>query len=78
MTEEDKNNLLKKLKTEIVNIEFEKADGTIRKMKATLLEKYTKSNSDELNIEKPFIPIWDVDKSNWRSFRWDRMVNYNV
>ena len=78
MTEEDKNNLLKKLKTEIVNIEFEKADGTIRKMKVTLLEKYTKSNSDELNIEKPFIPIWDVDKSNWRSFRWDRMVNYNV
>ena len=59
----------------IIEIEFQKADGTLRKMKATLQESivpHTATKKDkEPNTEA--CVVWDTDLSQWRSFRWDRL-----
>ena len=63
------------LRTEKVKIIFTKKDGTEREMICTLAEENIpsekapkntgKSNSDEA------IAVFDVEKQDWRSFRWD-------
>ena len=59
----------------IIEIEFQKADGSLRKMKATLQESivpHTATKKDkEPNTEA--CVVWDTDLSQWRSFRWDRL-----
>ena len=59
----------------IIEIEFQKADGSLRKMKATLQESivpHTATKKDkEPNTEARV--VWDTDLSQWRSFRWDRL-----
>lgn len=63
------------LREQIVEITFVKADGTSRKMKATLLEtkipseKLPKGNTKSQNDE--VLPVFDVENDGWRSFRWD-------
>ena len=59
----------------IIEIEFQKADESLRKMKATLQESivpHTATKKDkEPNTEA--CVVWDTDLSQWRSFRWDRL-----
>ena len=69
------------LKEGVVDVEFEKSDGTIRNMKCTLIEdkiptsklpKGTgKQESDDVQ------PVFDVEKQEWRSFRWDSVKSVN-
>ena len=62
----------------IVELEFQKADETIRKMKATLQESivpHTVTKKDkEPNTE--ICIVWDTDLGEWRSFRWDRLKTF--
>ena len=70
-----KDELRNKFKEGVVAITFEKADGTLRTMNATLNEDIipksdltgTAKSSDETQT------VWDFDNSVWRSFRWDRL-----
>ena len=67
--------LLGLLETEIVEIEFTKKDGTERVMKCTLQEdflpEYDVIEIDKDRWKKDALAVFDVEKEDWRSFRWD-------
>ena len=73
--EKSKNIVLKALKSQVINISFEKKDGTIRDMSCTLMEskipdeKKPKTSNSKQN--PAVLPVFDVEKDAWRSFRWD-------
>jgi hypothetical protein len=76
----NKYELVEQLKNGVVTVVFEKVDGTERTMKATLLAEYLPQNTDGIksadqaeNVEKNLdvLPVWDVEKQAWRSFRVD-------
>ena len=72
------------LQSGIVKVEFEKNDGTMRTMYATLQSYYLPEQVDiEEAIEKrnkstETIAVWDVEKEGWRSFRWDSVKSYTT
>lgn len=59
----------------IIELEFQKADGSVRKMNATLQESIV----PHIDVKKDKEPntdacvVWDTDLGAWRSFRWDRL-----
>ena len=65
----------------VVEINFLKSDGTVRKMNATLSENVVpKANKEDplstkavRKVNPEVCVIWDVDSKGWRSFRWDRL-----
>lgn len=70
----------------IVNLSFEKADGTVREMKGTtnfdFLPKETQdkllSDEEEGKVRKQnddVCIIFDLEKNEWRSFRFDRLID---
>ena len=65
-----------------VSIEFVKADGTIRQMKCTLnndlikWETVTESALPKKERKEPtedVVRVYDLEKEEWRSFRFDRL-----
>lgn len=76
----NKQELKERLGVGVVKIAFEKADGTLREMNATLDPQVlpTPVASDE-EINRNRAPneevqvVWDIDAQGWRSFRWDRL-----
>lgn len=71
--------LITKLKENVCLVSFKKKDGTNRKMKCTLKESIVPkaTKEDPLSQKKiralneEVIPVWDVEKEGWRSFRVD-------
>jgi len=62
----------------ITELEFLKADGSLRKMKATLQESIV-PHTDTKKDKEPNTDIcivWDTDLEAWRSFRWDRLKTF--
>lgn len=64
------------LKSAIAMVTFEKADGTERTMRCTLaqdiLPKTKKSSAKKTReIDEDVVAAYDLDKSEWRSFRLD-------
>tara|TARA_R110000796_G_C14251856_1_gene398718 strand:+ start:260 stop:520 length:261 start_codon:yes stop_codon:yes gene_type:complete len=59
----------------VIEIEFLKADGSVRKMNATLNESVVPHVEE--NAERKANPdtqvVWDTEVNGWRSFRWDRL-----
>ena len=59
----------------VIEIEFLKADGSVRKMNATLNESVVPHVEE--NAERKANPdtqvVWDTEVNSWRSFRWDRL-----
>ena len=59
----------------VIEIEFLKADGAVRKMNATLNESVVPHVEE--NAERKANPdtqvVWDTEVNGWRSFRWDRL-----
>lgn len=77
MTREE---VLTKLREGFIQIEFEKADGSMRQMIATLEEgvvppKAPAGGNDETSRKKAdtACAVWDIDAAGWRSFRWDKL-----
>lgn len=73
-----KEELRDQLKTKVADIEFEKVDGSMRKMKCTLIpnlvpplpvaeeqdpEKVVRIQNDNV------LPVWDLETDAWRSIR---------
>jgi hypothetical protein len=79
--ENEKNWLKSLLKEGIVQIVFEKADGTLREMNCTLAESVIPSEKAPKNSGKAkndnVLAVFDVDKSEWRSFRYDSVKELN-
>lgn len=60
-----------------VELKFEKKDGSIRDMTATLKEDmviaYEKKTDKEKVVNEEVLPVFDVAKQEWRSFRLDSL-----
>jgi len=77
-----KEELIKLLKSKVVTIKFRKKDDSIRKMVCTLSEDYipepeplTEGEVKKTKKENPnTLPVWDLEKLAWRSFRVDSVV----
>ena len=65
----------KTLREGVVEVTFVKKDGTERKMRCTLKEgltqDYEKKTDKVKEVNKDVCPVYDLEKSQWRSFRYD-------
>lgn len=64
-------------------VSFEKKDGTIRDMRCTLSEKLIqpyerKENSAPKRQNDTVLPVFDLDKNEWRSFRFDSVKKIEI
>jgi hypothetical protein len=79
-----KEDLVNLLKSKVVTIKFRKKDDSIRKMVCTLSEDYLpdpeeiiEGQEKKKKKENPnTLPVWDLEKLAWRSFRVDSVVEY--
>lgn len=79
-----KEDLIKLLKEKVVTIKFKKKDDSVRKMICTLSEDYlpepekvVEGKEKKAKKENPnTLPVWDLEKLAWRSFRVDSVVEY--
>lgn len=73
------NTIIEALKSNIVKVRFTKSDGSIRDMRATLLDKYiTVKTVSKSSGPAHLITVWDLDKDSWRSFKINSVINYEV
>lgn len=58
-----------------VKVTFTKKDGSERVMNCTLKEgvivPHEKKTDREKKVNEELLSVWDLDKSEWRSFRYD-------
>ena len=77
-TEDGRDWLKSMLKSQEVTISFTKKDGTERKMLCTLLESKIPTEKAPKNTGKAksedALAVFDVEKQDWRSFRWDSVT----
>ena len=77
----EKSKVIESLRERVCNITFEKVDGTMRNMAATLREEFLPEQTDiEELIQKKApntnaLAVWDTEAKGWRSFRWDKLVS---
>lgn len=61
-----------------VTVSFVKKDGTERAMKCTLNEEsvtpYEKKTERVKTINEEICPVFDLEKNEWRSFRYDSIT----
>lgn len=66
--------------TNQVTVEFHKADGTLRTMHCTLdpgiVPQIIKEDRPNRAPNLDTCVVWDTDKGEWRSFRWDRLHKF--
>jgi len=75
--------LVENLHSEVYNVSFTKKDGTVRNMKCTLRADYlpSKAESESTSTKKvnpDVLAVWDLEKSEWSSFRKDSVIDYHV
>ena len=71
-----RDDLVKLLKTKEVTVVFKKVSGDLREMHCTLKEEVLpkiKGTSVRKRNEE-VLPVWDLDKEEWRSFRLDSII----
>ena len=79
----NKEDAMKMLREDVVTVEFEKVNGEMREMNATLREDQMPEIVREIEEKAPrkkseeALSVWDVDKQAWRSFRWDNLKKVN-
>ena len=72
------------LKSDVANVTFTKSDGSERVMKCTLIDEYIPSTELALSrtstrkVNEAVLPVWDIDKNAWRSFRIDSVKAIQV
>jgi hypothetical protein len=76
----DRENFIKDLKTNVIEVTFNKVNGTQRVMRCTLREdllpdKYSSTEQEKFHKDNnEVIACWDVVNGGWRSFRTDSVV----
>lgn len=76
-----KEQLIKLLSEELVEVTFLKLDGDERTMSCTLRpDDLPEANREDKlsqtkirNLEDKVIVVWDINANSWRSFRYDRV-----
>ena len=83
-TPEGKKWLTGLLRDEEVTVFFEKKDGSMREMHCTLIENKIPNEKKPLGSGKSkndeVLPVFDVEKQEWRSFRFDsvRKIEFSL
>jgi hypothetical protein len=82
MAIQTKDILISLLKNEIVEVKFNKVDGTERIMKCTLREDHVvpyekTSEGREKKVNENIISVWDLENDGWRSFRFDSVISFH-
>lgn len=79
-----KSELIETMKQSIVEVVFEKVDGTLRTMDATLCDaiipEQPAKEGDANRNRKPndaVQVVWDADSQGWRTFRWASVKKVN-
>jgi len=66
----------------IVRLSFKKKDGTIRKMRATtqpsVVQPLIKPGAAPRKPNPDVCCVVDVEKNEFRSFRWDSLISWEV
>ena len=73
------------LQSNICEVEFTKVNGETRVMKCTLDPSIIlpATKEDPLSqkkvraVSEEVLPVWDVDKEQWRSFRIENVTRFN-
>jgi hypothetical protein len=81
-----KEELLNLLRSEVVEVTFTKLNGDERVMPCTLIESFLPpAKKDDLltqkkirEISEAVIPVWAIESSAFRSFRYDRVKKVKV
>lgn len=75
MNRDDMIETLEQYKTKVT---FKKINGEIRDMICTLNENYL-PKTETSNVENlEIVTVWDLEKSAWRRFRVDSVINFEV
>jgi hypothetical protein len=70
-----RDEIKKILQHSIANVTFIKADGTQREMICTLMEFLLPDLvGTNARRSQDVLPVWDMEKQAWRSFRIDRVI----
>ena len=74
------NDFANKLGSGIYKLEFNKLDGTLRKMRATRMGAYipadhTPKESKEITPEQRSVAVFDLDAMGWRSVVVDNIIS---
>jgi hypothetical protein len=82
--EKAKSNVLQQLRTNLegIRVVFTKKDGTDREMLCTLAEGNIPSEKQPTAKEngsasESAVRVFDIEKQEWRSFRWDSVKTVN-
>lgn len=82
MTREE---MINSLRERTCNVVFKKVDGSIRQMKCTLqkdqlplTEDRRASESISRAVSSDVIPVWDLGKMAWRSFRVGSVIDFTI
>lgn len=77
-----RESVFQKLRTDIVNVCFTKADGSERKMLCTLVESKIPEDKRPKNAETQSgstagssVRVFDTEKQEWRSFRFESVIS---
>ncbi len=80
--EHTKESIRSQLHQSVMNIKFTKTDGSVREMICTLQESFTIPYEKKTDKQKPenndILPVWDVEKHAWRSFRVDSIISAEI
>ena len=78
-----KGQMVNSLREKKCNVVFKKVDGSIREMECTLqkdhlpiIEERRASESISRSMSSDVIPVWDLGKMSWRSFRVASVINF--
>lgn len=79
---QDREEIFKQLKKNILEVAFQKVNGERRLMNCTLQQKYLPEQTDieesENDTESNNIAVWDIDADGWRSFKVDSVITWKV
>lgn len=65
-----------------VTVTFQKKDGTLREMNCTLkpelVQSYEKKTGRVKTVSEETCPVFDLEKNEWRSFRYDAITEVRI
>tara|TARA_B110001454_G_C12695602_1_gene424239 strand:- start:654 stop:956 length:303 start_codon:yes stop_codon:yes gene_type:complete len=76
-----RDQMIETLQAGLMEITFTKTNGEERVMKCSLHKSFTASlteavkKTNERAINEDVIPVWDIEKGGWRSFRVDSITS---
>lgn len=72
------SNIIDVLRNGVTQIQFQKSDGTVRTMNATLQAPrfVTVDEANSAERSDGVVNVFDIDIGAWRSFRVDSLISY--